>query len=147
MNRLLLLKNVALFKNLSLDELFSIDQVLEQQQVLGNETIYTEGSWGTHLYIIAEGTVKIVKKLDGEEKEIKQLSKGQYFGEIALFDNATRWDGAIAVQDSTLLKLEKKRFISLITQRPHIILEICRFLSKRLRETDKYISSGKKLTT
>jgi hypothetical protein len=26
----------------------------------------------------------------------------------------------------------------LITQRPHIVLEICRFLSQRLRETDKY---------
>ncbi len=147
MNRLLLLKNVALFKNLSLDELFLIDQVLEQQQVLINEIIYTEESWGEHLYIIAEGTVKIVKKLDDQEQEIKQLSTGQYFGEIALFDNAARWDGAIAIQDSTLLKLEKKRFISLITQRPHIILEICRFLSKRLRETDKYICSPKKLTT
>ena len=140
MNRLLLLKKVALFKNLSLDELFLIDQTLEPQQVLSNETIYTEGSWGEHLYIIAEGTIKIVKNVDGQEQEIKQLSRGQYFGEIALFDNATRWDGAIAVEDSTVLKLEKKRFISLISQRPHIILEICRFLSKRLRETDKYIS-------
>ena len=147
MNRLLLLKNVALFKNLSLDELFLIDKALEQQQVLTNEIIYTEGSWGEHLYIIAEGTIKIVKKLDEEEQEIKQLSKGQYFGEVALFDNAPRWDGAIALSNCTLLKLEKKRFISLITQRPHIILEICRFLSQRLRETDKYISSPKKLSS
>ena len=145
MNRLLLLKNVALFKNLSLDELLSIDKALEQQQVLTNETIYTEGSWGSYFYIIAEGTIQIVKKLDGEEQEIKQLSKGQYFGEVALFDNAPRWDGAVALSNCTLLKLEKKRFISLITQRPHIILEICRFLSKRLRETDKYTSSAPKL--
>ena len=140
MNRLLLLKNVPLFKNLSLDELFLIDQSLEQRQVLSNEIIYTEGSWGEYLYIIAEGKVKIVKRMEGQEKEIKQLSQGQYFGEIALFDNATRWDGAIALEDCTLLKLEKKRFISLITQRPHIILEICRFLSERLRDTDKYMS-------
>ena len=145
MNRLLLLKNVALFKNLSLDELLLIDQALEQQQVLTKETIYTEGSWGSHLYIIAEGIIQIVKQIDGEEQEIKQLTTEQYFGEVALFDNAPRWDGAIALQDSILLKLEKKRFISLITQRPQIILEICRFLSKRLRETDKYTSSPKKI--
>ncbi len=147
MNRLLLLKNVALFKNLSLDELFLIDQALEQQQVLSDEVIYTEGSWGEYLYIIAQGKVRIVKKIDDEEKEIRVLSEGQYFGEIALFDNATRWDGTIAIEDCTLLKLEKKRFISLITQRPHIILEICRFLSQRLRETDKYISQSKKVIT
>ena len=143
MNRLLLLKNVPLFKNLSLDELLLIDKALEQQQVFAKETIYTEASWGSHLYIIAEGTVQIVKKLDGETQEIKQLSPGQYFGEIAIFDDAPRWDGAIALEDCILLKLEKKRFISLIAQRPHIILEICRFLSQRLRETDKYLSPKK----
>ncbi len=55
MNRLLLLRNVALFKNLSLDELYQIDEALEQRQVLAGETIYTEGSWGNNLYIIAEG--------------------------------------------------------------------------------------------
>ena len=143
MNRLLLLRNLALFKNLSLDELFGIDRALEQRRVLAGETIYTEGSWGWHLYIIAEGKVQIVKELDGERQEIKRLTTGAYFGEIALFDEAPRWDGAIALEDSVLLCLEKKRFISLISQRPHIILEICRFLSKRLRETDKYMSAKK----
>ena len=147
MNRLLLLRNIALFKNLSLDELFPIDRALEQRQVMAGETIYTEGSWGWHLYIIAEGRIKIVKDLNGEQQEIKQLSEGQYFGEIALFDEATRWDSAIALEDSVLLCLEKKRFISLISQRPHIILEICRFLSQRLRETDKYMSAKKMRST
>ena len=141
MNRLLLLRNVALFKNLSLDELFPIDQALEQKQVFIGETIYTEGSWESNLYIIASGKIQIVKDLDGKQQEIKQLSTGEYFGEIALFDEAPRWDSAIALEDSILLSLEKKRFISLISQRPHIILEICRFLSKRLRETDKYMSA------
>ncbi|MEM8829624.1 MAG: cyclic nucleotide-binding domain-containing protein [Cyanobacteria bacterium P01_G01_bin.19] len=143
MNRLLLLKNIPLFKNLSLDELFQIDEALQQQRVAAGETIYSEGSWGTNLYIIAEGTIQIVKNLDGRSENIKQLTTGQYFGEIALFDEAPRWDGAIALEDGILLCLEKKRFISLISQRPHIILEICRFLSKRLRETDKYMSAKK----
>ena len=140
MNRLLLLQNVALFKNLSLDELLLIDKSLEQTQVLTDEVIFAEGDWGAHLYIIADGTVQLVKKIDGAPRELKQLKQGQYFGEIALFDDAPRWDSAIAIEDCTLLKLEKNRFLSLITQRPHIILEICRFLSQRLRETDKHRS-------
>ena len=138
MSRLLLLKNVALLKNLSLDELLLIDQALEQEHVLAGETIYTEGSWGNHFYIIGEGSVRLVKDMDEVQCDLKYLSAGQHFGEVTLFDNAPHWDGAIAVKDCTLLKLEKNRFISLITQRPHIVLEICRFLSQRLRETDKY---------
>jgi len=145
MNRLLLLKNVALFKNLSLEELLLIDQTLEQEQVLSDQTIFTEGAWGTHLYIIAEGSVRMVKTFDGEPQDIRHLSVGEYFGEVALFDEAPHWETAIAYQDCTLLKLEKSRFISLISQRPHIILEICRFLSQRLRETDKFRPSSKRL--
>ncbi|MGB7416007.1 MAG: HEAT repeat domain-containing protein [Thermosynechococcaceae cyanobacterium] len=143
MNRLLLLKNVAIFKNLSLDELLLIDEALEQEQVLADTTIFAEGDWGAHLYILAEGTVQIVKTLDGSLEQIDLITSGQYFGEIALFDNAPRWNGAIATEPSTLLKLEKTRFLSLTTQRPHIILEICRFLSQRLRETDSYRSGRK----
>ncbi|MEM7594213.1 MAG: cyclic nucleotide-binding domain-containing protein [Cyanobacteria bacterium P01_A01_bin.83] len=147
MNRLLLLRNIALFKNLSLDELFAIDKALSQKQVIAGESIYTEGSWGGHLYIIADGRVQMVKELDGEPEEIKQLTTGQYFGEIALFDEAPRWDSAIAIEDSVLLCLEKKRFLSLISQRPHIVLEICRFLSQRLRETEKYMTAKKMRST
>lgn len=145
MNRLLLLKKVALFKNLSLEELLLIDNALEQEQVLASQTIFTEGSWGTHLYIIAEGSVRIVKAFDGEQEDLRHLSVGEYFGEVALFDEAPHWESAIALQDCTLLKLEKSRFISVISQRPHIILEICRFLSQRLRETDKFRPSSKQL--
>ncbi|NET10528.1 MAG: cyclic nucleotide-binding domain-containing protein [Symploca sp. SIO2B6] len=138
MNRILLLKNVAIFKNLSLDELRLIDEAIEQEQVLANQTIYAEGNWGSHLYIIADGHVQLMKTIDDQPHPIRTLAPEQYFGEIALFDDAPRWDSAIALEDCTLLKLQKNRFISLISQRPHIILEICRFLSQRLRETDTY---------
>lgn len=140
MNRLLLLKQVPLLKYLSLDELLAIEKALIPEQVLAEQTIYTEGSWGAYFYIIAEGTVKLKKQVNGQAQEIKQVSLGEYFGEIALFDDAPRWDTAIAVTNCVLLKLEKKQFLNLVAQRPHIILEVCRFLSQRLRETDKYLS-------
>ncbi len=138
MNRLLLLKDVALFRNLSLDELLLIDQGLEQVQVLAGQTIFAEGDSGFHLFIMATGRVQLVKAIDGSEQTVAQLGRGQYFGEVALFDDAPRWNGAIALEDCTLLKLGKQRFLSLVTQKPQIILEICRFLSQRLRETDRY---------
>ncbi len=142
MNRLLLLKTVSLFKNLSLDELMLIDESLDQTQVLSGATIFIEGDMAAHLYIIAEGQVQLVKEIDGVKRSLRQLGKGDYFGEVALFDDAPLWDGAIALDNCTLLKLEKNRFLSLITQRPHMILEICRFLSQRLRETDRYRSEN-----
>ncbi|MGK7890959.1 MAG: HEAT repeat domain-containing protein [Leptolyngbyaceae cyanobacterium] len=138
MNRILLLKNVSIFNNLSLDELLLLDQAIEQQQVLAGQTIYDQGSWGTHLYIVAAGQVRLIKTVGNQSRTLRTLAKEEFFGEVALFDDAPRWDSAIALEDCILLKLEKSRFISLGTQRPHIILEICRFLSQRLRNIDDY---------
>ncbi|NJK27518.1 MAG: cyclic nucleotide-binding domain-containing protein [Coleofasciculaceae cyanobacterium SM2_3_26] len=138
MNRLLLLKQVALFSNLSLDELVLIDEALEQEEFLAGETIFTEGSIGSHFYIIGDGNVRITKAIDGVQKELSRLAAPQYFGEMALFDDSPRSASAIAQSDCTLLKLEKSRFISLIAQRPQIVLEICKFLSDRVRATDIY---------
>lgn len=56
MNRVLLLKNVALFKNFSLEELLPTNEALEQEKFLAGETTFTERSWGKHLYIIGEGS-------------------------------------------------------------------------------------------
>ncbi|MGB3200841.1 MAG: cyclic nucleotide-binding domain-containing protein [Nodosilinea sp.] len=140
MNHLLLLKDVALFRNLSLDELFLIEQALKPVQYLAENAIFQEGSWSTDLYIVAAGQLRLIKQIDGEPQEIQQLTRGDFFGEVALFDDAPRWYGAIAQTDCVLLKLEKQRFLSLIAQRSHIILEICGFLSRRLRETDHYRS-------
>ncbi len=137
MNRILLLKTVPLFTNLTLDELLLIDKMLEQEQVLSGDTIYQEGSWGTYLYIIAEGNVQIIKTLEGEQQILKELSAGEHFGEVALFDDSPYWNSAVATKECLLLKLDKKNFISLVTQRPNMLLEICRFLSQQLREMNR----------
>ena len=68
--------------------------------------------------------MQLTKAIDGNPRLLNQLGRGQYFGEVALFDDAPRWDGAIAQSDCTLLQLEKNRFLSLVAQRPDIYLEM-----------------------
>ncbi|NJK61355.1 MAG: cyclic nucleotide-binding domain-containing protein [Synechococcaceae cyanobacterium SM2_3_1] len=137
MNRILFLKKVGLFHNMLLDELLLVDNLLEQQHIPSGERIYEEGSWSTHLYIIADGKIHITKTIDDQPRLIKELSTGDLFGEEVLFDHTPHWEGAMAAEESTLLKLEKSRFVSLIMKQPQMVMEMCRFLSQRLRESDR----------
>ncbi|MCM1982943.1 cyclic nucleotide-binding domain-containing protein [Lyngbya confervoides] len=141
MNRILLLKQVVLFQNLTLDELQLISEAMEAEQFAAGQTIYTEDSWGTHFYCIEAGKVQLCKTVQGQVHQLKQRSLGDYFGEISLLDDAPHWDSAIALEESRILKLEKQKFKSLMLQRPHISLEICRFLSQRLREYDQVLQA------
>ena len=138
MDRILLLKKVPIFQNLTLDELDLISQELTPVEVLAQQVIYEEGSWGQYFYVIEAGAVELTKQIGDRAMDLKQLGMGEYFGEICLFDDAPRWDGAIALTDATLLKLEKEKFKALMMQRPRISLEICRYLSQRLREFDNF---------
>ena len=40
-----------------------------------------QGTSGDTFYIISEGEVKVTQKGDGQEAEIRTLTKGDYFGE------------------------------------------------------------------
>ncbi len=134
MNRILLLKQVSLFEHISLDELLIINHELVQEEFIAGETIVTEGSVGTHLYIISQGRICIVKEIDGSLQEIKCLSKGDYFGEFQLFTESPSSVGAVAASDCTVLMLEKSRLLSLTYQRPQILMEIAKQLSSIIED-------------
>ena len=132
-NRILFLKNISLFQFLSLEHLLVIDQVLDQQEFLAGETIFEQDSLGTNFFIIYRGQVVIRRKFEGNDQELSELSPGEFFGEMTLFDDSPRSATAIAVTDCTLLCLERNLFHSLLIQRPEIALELCRVISLRLR--------------
>jgi HEAT repeat protein len=132
-NRILFLKNISLFQFLSLEHLLVIDQVLDQQEFLAGETIFEQDSLGTNFFIIFQGQVVIRRKFEGNDQVLSELSAGEFFGEMALFDDSPRSAKAVALTDCTLLSLERNHFHSLLIQRPEIALELCRVISLRLR--------------
>jgi len=64
---------------------------LEEQQFEDGETVFQEGDVGDRFYLILQGVAKVTKKTaDGGEKLVSRLSRGQYFGEMALIRNEPR---------------------------------------------------------
>ncbi|MCS6814413.1 MAG: cyclic nucleotide-binding domain-containing protein, partial [Cyanobacteria bacterium] len=144
-NRILFLKTVALLNTLSLDDLLLVDQMLNHQDFLAGEVIFHEGSYEDTLYIVYQGQVRILKQLT--QQHLALLKPGEYFGDMALLNDAPRSATAIADTDCTLLTLGRNDFESLIAQRPELLLHMCRVLSNRLREADKRFETLKKAQT
>lgn len=63
------------------------------------DVIFEEGSFGTEMYVIRGGRVRLFRTSEGEEIEMGILNEGQFFGEMALVDNAPRSAGAHALED------------------------------------------------
>ena len=107
-----------------------------------NEYIFYQGDPGIGLYIIREGEVSIVRgNKENNQKELARLKKGDFFGELAMFDDEIRSASAVAVKETTVTVIFKPDLQEFIDKFPAIGVNILRGLAQivavRLRHLNK----------
>jgi len=101
------------------------------------EIIFEEGSTGRDLYVVLGGEVDIVKDTASGRVRIVTLSKGEFFGEMAVIDGSSRSASALAsAPDTKVMRINHARFVYLVSQQPAFALMIMDALSKRLRASN-----------
>ncbi|XP_071829351.1 cGMP-dependent protein kinase 1-like isoform X5 [Apostichopus japonicus] len=111
------LKSVHILKNLPSIDLVKLATSLEVDYFTEGEFIIREGSKGDTFYIISNGTVRVTQSVQGHDvpQEVRQLSKGEYFGEKALLSEDVRTANVIAGSDGCeCLVVERSVFRELI---------------------------------
>jgi diguanylate cyclase (GGDEF)-like protein len=146
-DKIKLLKNISIFSRLDEKDLQVIAQYSQFSNYQKGEIIFSEGSTGNELYLVRDGEVLITKlTVDGEERDIARFINGETFGEMDLFENATRTATARAEKDSTLLVFPMKgnRLIDIMQGNPdifaRILNELLSIIAGRIRHTNKLIS-------
>ncbi len=94
---------------------------LNPQEVNAGKNIIEEGHPGEHYYFIAEGRCRITRRCGshGRHAIVAVRQKGFGFGEGALIENLPYTHTVTALQDTTLLRLDKGEFLSLLV-RPYV---------------------------
>lgn len=113
------LKSVPIFKNLPEDTLIKISDVLEETYYQMGDYIVRQGARGDTFFIISKGQVRVtIKQEDAqEEKFIRTLSKGDFFGEKALQGDDLRTANIICNSPDgvTCLVIDRETFNQLIS--------------------------------
>ena len=142
MEHLLMLQSVPLFATMTLEQLEAIHLCLTEQQYTLGEMIFAEGDVGDEMYIVAEGEVEIVIKMDtAEPLVLATVRPGAYFGEMSILDNEPRSAAARVSQDARLLVLKGEQLKELVYVMPEIAFTIFKVLSERLRRSDRRLNS------
>ena len=131
-----LLKKVPLFSNLSKRHLREIGKHADQVQVKTGEVLAEQGQKGWEFIFIVEGQARVRK--DG--KVIRQLSGGDFFGEISLIDGKPRTASVTAETDMTALVVHKPSFDHLLNTIPGLQKKILISLCDYLRRVEKAIN-------
>lgn len=103
--------------------------------------IFREGESGDHMYILITGEVRIVKNIRGAEVVLAIMEKGDFFGEMALLENASRSATAIVNKDAEVIVIDKDNFQPMFSKNPEIAIKMLIKFSGRLRETNNKIDA------
>ncbi len=137
MERLLALKEISLFKDLSLDQLEAVHQITTEVEYLSGEVIVREGDPGDQLYLLLEGRVRVFKNYgSSNEDELRDLTAGSYFGEMAILGGGERLATIVTLERSHLVSLDGDSLRELLIQMPDISFEIFRVLVDRVRAAE-----------
>lgn len=140
------IKQIPIFDFLSKRELNELLEITHNRTYIPGEFIFLQGDVGIGLYLIREGEVEIRRKLnDSIEIKLAELTKGDFFGELALIENERRSASAIAKTDcriSVIFKPDLDEYIEKYPRRGIKILQgINIVLAERLRKiNEEYLS-------
>src|SRR5260221_6581597 len=119
------------------------DDVLQGMASLAKETTYPPDTWLCHegemeevFYIMGEGQAMVWQQLGREERFLRYVGPGQYFGEMALIANSPRDANVRTTIASSFLEVDKETFIEMLRQNTVIALTMFQTTVGWLRAND-----------
>ena len=121
-----------------------------RRKAAAGETLFAEGDQSSEVYVILEGTVRVVGNVDLDDQRImhsgfSELREGQVFGELPLFDGEPRSATVITLTDCELVVMEGEQLMAFLDAHPEIgypiFKELIHLLVGRLRQANRRIFS------
>lgn len=132
-----LLRSIPLFELLDEQELASLAQQLEIEHFSPNQVIFAAGEEGGEMYLIQKGRVEIFMRDASHERIVLNVvERGEIFGELSLLDDEPRSASAKALEETTLIVVDRDDLLALVKVHPAAALDIMSTLGKRIRTTD-----------
>ena len=103
------------------------------------DRVFDQGDQGQTMYFIQKGKVRITKITQKRQQPLAILEPGSFFGEMAVISGEARSARADALEDCTLLEIDKDILDEFLRSHPHVAQRMIRVLAERLRSTDDLI--------
>ena len=137
-----MLVEFPLFRGLAPEQLARVNERLHRKTVPAGTNMITAEQPGEVVYLLVEGTVKIlVEQLDGREVILAFLGAGDTVGEMSLVDSAGRSANVMTMEKCTFLWMDRATFQDCLKNVSEFTQNLVRLLAGRLRMANEQIQS------
>ncbi len=128
------LQTIPLFKNLDESKLNILSRNFVLEKYEKGQQIIKQGDRGTRFYIIGRGIVKVlVSDGKGNQKMVRKMVDGDFFGEIALVKTIPHTATVQAVSDCMVLSLVKESFDTLLKDSGELLEKLEKEVNRRIK--------------
>ncbi len=117
----------------------------ETVSVPAGQLVLQEGDQGDSLYVVLAGELEVTKRQGSQDVLLALYKPGQFFGEMALLEQAPRSASVRTLQESRLLMISQAAFQTLLSCSPSAPLKILHTVTSRLRSTESALIQNEKM--
>jgi len=140
LERVMSLKKTPLFSSISAEKLIDLAEIIQRLAYKKGTLISREGELSDHLYIVASGSLKIVKVKNGVKTILSIVAKGETYGEIGLFNQAPRSASAVANEDCELWVVQRSALKKYLLEMPEIAYNLLEVFGEKLRRSGEEVA-------
>jgi len=119
------LRKFSVFGELSAKETSVWIKSLQFENVVKQgDWVFKQGDEADKFYVIVGGRADVIINSDGKNQIVLTLDEGQFFGELAIINDAPRAAGIKALTDLKLVSMDKDSFKKLIDTQPALAQKI-----------------------
>lgn len=133
-----LIRSVPFFAELTPDAIGRALAQMVTRRYPADQVILLENDWGSSVYFILEGWVKIrTYNLEGKEVTLNILGKGELFGEMAPLDEVPRSTDVITLSSTAISRMPAQSFVQLLKSEPLLGIRLAKLMARRLRQVNR----------
>ena len=107
---------------------------LEWVELRGGQTLMAQGDPGDAMYLTVSGRLRTyITNEDGVKRMVREITRGQVVGEMALYTDELRSATLVAIRDTVLVRLGKEEFTKLLAMSAQVSIALTRQIISRLQ--------------
>src|SRR4051812_29594342 len=137
-DRIAALHASKLAADLDADECAELARIVDVRELGDGEVLVREGATDSHLYIVWQGLVGVVKYLESDTRlTVATLGPGDLAGEMGFVDGTSYHSSLVAIGGARVLALSRDKLESLLGAHAAIVYHVMRGIIRTVHATQR----------